>query len=110
MGISSCRGSVLLVVPAALAVLAVGLVLVLSGTEAATDRARAQTAADAAALAGAAADRGEAVAMATANGALLTTFVRSGDHVRVVVQLGEALASARAERQIRWVPSGVEPG
>ncbi|HET7487943.1 MAG TPA: pilus assembly protein TadG-related protein [Acidimicrobiales bacterium] len=63
---------------------------------AAVDRARADTAADAAALAGAAGDRKDAAALAAANGGRLTSFERRGTDTRVEVAVGPAIASARA--------------
>jgi Flp pilus assembly protein TadG len=64
----------------------------------AVDRARAQTAADAAALAGAAADEGAARQLANANAGTLVTFERLGPDVRVVVTVGGIRAHARARR------------
>jgi hypothetical protein len=66
---------------------------------AAGDRARARTAADVAALGGAA--EGERVArdLARANGAVLVRFTRVGDAVEVTVRVGEARATARARRE-----------
>jgi len=61
-------------------------------------RARARTAADAAALAGAAEGRAAAEAIATANGAVLDGFSSDGAEVNVVVHIGTTHASARAER------------
>jgi predicted transcriptional regulator len=61
-------------------------------------RQQAQTAADAAALAGAAAGRTAASELADANGAVLVTFVEVGDDVQVVVRVGGATATARATR------------
>src|SRR4051794_34640937 len=61
-------------------------------------RARARTAADAAALAGAAEGRAAAEAMATANGAVLDGFSGDGTKVDVVVHIGSTHAAARAER------------
>ena len=64
------------------------------------DRARAQTAADAAALAGARAGEDAAGAMAEADGGELTSYVSRGDDVEVVVRVGRSSATARARR--RW--------
>ena len=62
-------------------------------------RAQARTAADAAALAGAADGRDAAEDVARANGAVLETFVALGDGVEVRVRVGTAHATARAERE-----------
>jgi hypothetical protein len=61
-------------------------------------RARARTAADAAALAGAAEGRAAAEAVATANGATLDAFVTDGVAVDVVVHIAGTHATARAQR------------
>ena len=73
------------------------------------ESARARTAADAAALAGAAGGREEAEALATANGGLLLTYTEqetAGDTdallVTVEVQVGRATQTARAERLVEW--------
>jgi LAS superfamily LD-carboxypeptidase LdcB len=60
------------------------------------DRARARTAADAAALAGAAEGDQAARQVATANGAKLLEIERSGDEVVVQVRVGEVEAYAKA--------------
>jgi hypothetical protein len=64
------------------------------------DRARAQTAADAAALAGAAEGRDAAVAVVVENDGDLRSYAAEGSAVEVVVRVGDAEATARAER--RW--------
>lgn len=61
-------------------------------------QAQARTAADAAALAGAADGRDAAAAIAEANGAKLVDFQRQGLDTRVTVALGRAHATARARR------------
>lgn len=73
------------------------------------ESARARTAADAAALAGAAAGRTEAAALAEANGGLLLSYTEQeadGDPnallVTVAVQVGRASQTARAERLVEW--------
>jgi hypothetical protein len=68
----------------------------MGGTAAA--RADAQTAADAAALAGAAEGRHSAEALAEANGARIVSYETKGDDTRVVVELGPAQATGRARR------------
>jgi len=67
--------------------------------EAATARARARTAADAAALAGAADGRDAAETLAEANGARLLSFEADGDEVEVAVELAGTRATARARRE-----------
>ena len=62
----------------------------------AVDAARAQTAADAAALAGAADGQGAGRGLAAANGGGLVTFVQDGEGVLVTVRVGRAVAAARA--------------
>ena len=63
-------------------------------------RARAQTAADAAALAGAARGRPAAVAMAVENHGELESYAARDDEVEVTVRVGDARATSRARR--RW--------
>lgn len=67
--------------------------------------ARAQTAADAAALAGVADNRSAAVQLAVANGAELTGFEAGGGVVRVEVRLGGESAAAAAERAPHVAPA-----
>ena len=74
------------------------------------ESARARTAADAAALAGAAAGREEAVSVAVANGGVLLSYEEekptgSSDVllVTVAVQVGRASQTARAERLVEWM-------
>ena len=69
------------------------------------DSARARTAADAAALAGAAAGEPEARSMAAANGGELVDYERAGSVVTVEVQVGSVRARARASATVRWVPN-----
>ncbi len=64
----------------------------------AVHRAHARTAADAAALAGAADGRDAAEAMAQANGAVLEAYVAEGSDVEVRVRVGSTHATARARR------------
>ena len=73
------------------------------------ESARARTAADAAALAGAAGGRPEAAALAAANGGLLLSYTEQqadGDSdallVTVAVRVGRASQTARAERLVEW--------
>jgi hypothetical protein len=65
---------------------------------AAADRARARTAADAAALAGAAGGEDEARDLAERNGARLLGYREEGSDVVVVVRFDRAEATARARR------------
>lgn len=60
------------------------------------DQARAHTAADAAALAGAMGGSAAAAAVAVADGATLVSFAREGGDVVVVVRVGRSRAGARA--------------
>ena len=79
------------VVMAALSVLAVGLF-----GQRIVDRGRAQTAADAAALAAIEGGRSAAQRLATRNGAVLVGYSEAGDVVTVVVELRGERATARA--------------
>lgn len=85
----------------ALAVLIAGgamLVLVHLGTLA-VHRAQARTAADAAALAGAAEGRSAADQVAARNGAVIESYSSSGDDVELRVRIGTSHATARARRE-----------
>lgn len=84
-----------LVVLLVLALLAGAVVLAEVGL-ALEERARARTAADAAALAGAAAGEDAAGELAAANGGVLEEFRREGPEVEVTVRVGRARAVARA--------------
>src|SRR5436305_516764 len=90
------RGSVLPLV--AVGILVAGGTVLLLGRlgSAAVDRASARTAADAAALAGAAEGRAAAASVASANGARLASYVEHGFDTEVVVTVGKARAVARA--------------
>ena len=63
------------------------------------ERTRAQSAADAAALAGALEDEDEARVVARLNGARLERYRVHGDTVEVVVVVGDRRATARAVRE-----------
>jgi hypothetical protein len=67
--------------------------------EAVIDKAKARTAADAAALAGAAEGEQAAREMAAANGAELLDFESDGTTAEVTVAVGKARARARARRE-----------
>jgi len=66
---------------------------------AAVSRAQARTAADMAALAGAVDGRQQAAAIAEANGGRLVGFERRGDEAWAKVEVGRAVAAARARRE-----------
>lgn len=93
------RGSVLPLL--ALIMVLVGVVSLALGRigGAAAESARARTAADAAALAGAAEGRDAAAALAGANGGRLVTYEQHGSDTRVVVAVGSAEATSRARRE-----------
>lgn len=79
------------VVMAALSVVGVGLF-----STRIVDRGRAQTAADAAVLAGTTGGRTAAARLAASNGAVLLSYAEDGDVVTVVVDVGGEQATARA--------------
>ncbi len=81
---------------AVLTLVAVLTVFVVKLGAAAADRARAQGAADAVALAGAAEGRSSAVALAARNGATLIDYAEVGDDVTVTVEVNGARGFARA--------------
>ena len=92
-----------------LLVLMVAVMALVGAGQLLDDSARARTAADAAALAGAAAGRSEAAALAAANGGSLVSYAEQeivGDHdvllVTVEVRVGRASQTARAERLVEW--------
>jgi hypothetical protein len=86
------------------AIIAIAALALADLGRAAVERSQARTAADAAALAGAAAPPGvaerEARSIAEANGAALIGFDRRGMEATVHVRLGRATATARARREI----------
>ena len=90
------RGQATPLAVAMVAVVLVALVGLVPFGRALADRAHARTAADAAALAGAAEGEGGARALAEANGAVLLSFERRGVEVVVRVRVGRADAYARA--------------
>lgn len=100
------RAAALLVTAVVLAGAALGFLLLTVTAGAAGDRARAQTAADAAALAGALDDRAAAVAIARRNGARVVAYRDVGGQVRVDVVHGDAAATATASVEWQWVPDG----
>ncbi len=93
-------------VPLLLGVLALGLVLLIALSRvavAAVSAARARTAADAAALAGARWGRPAAAQAAADNGGRLVTFTQLGPDVLVTAVVGDASASARATLAVEFV-------
>lgn len=92
------RGSILPFIALAMVLAGVSMVLLARVGGAATARAGARNAADAAALAGAAEGRTAAVALAEANGAELLSYSDEGLDTLVRVRLGPAEASGRARR------------
>lgn len=101
MGERRCRSdggqAVPLLLVAVLVVVVVLLLVVRLGVQV-DRRARAQTAADAAALAGVRDGEDAARSVATANDAELTSYVAVGGEVEVVVLVGDERATARARR------------
>lgn len=90
------EGQVVPLAAAMVALCGVILVALVPVAGALDDRARARTAADAAALAGAADGDGAARRLASANGAELLEIERDGDEVVVQVRVGEVEAYAKA--------------
>lgn len=99
----------LMAVGGAFVVIVVALLTVL--VDAVVDRARAQTAADLAVLAGVIEGPGEARRLAVANGAEVISFERRDDLVIITVQVDRALATAAAtlELEVVDVPAGGAP-
>lgn len=95
---------------AMVAVAAVALVALVPAARAVADRARARTAADAAALAGAVEGEQAARDLAGANGATLVDFQRDGDEVVVRVEVGDVDAYARARATARQPTEADGPG
>ncbi len=101
-GTLRCRGDDGQIVPMAVVALAIVMVIALVVVRLGGQvdrRARAQAAADAAALAGATEGEDVAGAVTEANGAVLESFVVQGAEVEVVVRLEDLRATARARRQ-----------
>lgn len=96
-------------VPVMVVVLLLAAVVVLAITRlgiAADDAAKARTAADAAALAGAADGFAAATELAEANGGTLLAYNAFGNQVEVRVGVGSSVAVARAERSVLWERPG----
>ncbi|MGH9187482.1 MAG: M15 family metallopeptidase [Acidimicrobiales bacterium] len=108
--VNSERGQALPLVSLVLVLAGATLVLVATIGQAVIQRARARTAADAAALAGATGGQAEADAMARANGAVLAEFNRDGTDASVEVFVGEARAVARARVDGPWGTEAIPPG
>ncbi len=105
------RGSALPLVAALMVLFGCIVVVIARQAVPATDRARAQTAADAAALAGAAEGRAAARRLAEANGAELIAYLElGGGDVDVTVRLGSAEASARARIDAPSADPDPDPG
>jgi uncharacterized membrane protein len=90
------RGAVTFLIVLVLLIVVVGVGVVTTTTRVVLDRARAQGAADAAALAGAVADDATARDLAQRDGAVLRSIRHDGADVVVEVRLGSASARARA--------------
>ena len=102
-------GQVVPVAVALMALLVMALLALVPAAAALGQRARAGTAADAAALAGAAGGEDEARRLAEANGGEVVGFDRVGDEVVVRVRVGEVEAEARAQGR-RLPPTGTGVG
>jgi hypothetical protein len=98
MRVRSQRGSVLPLVALAMVMAGGGAMLLGRLGQAAVARAEARTAADAAALAGAADGEQAAREVAAANGATVIRYQTLGDDTRVTVEVGPAQAVGRAHR------------
>ncbi|CAB4822253.1 MAG: hypothetical protein F2873_01880 [Actinobacteria bacterium] len=95
-GVAADRGTISLIVIGVVAVVVVLLLAIGRFGRDLDDSARAQTAADAAALAGVQGGRQLAAEVAEANGAVLVSFAADSDSVRVTTAVSGAVASARA--------------
>jgi outer membrane lipoprotein SlyB len=104
VGYRSERGSFLPLMALGLAMVVLAALLLGAFGRATADRARAQTAADAAALAGVVEGEAAAAELARANGGELVSFrVDDGDTV-VEVRVGGSVARARAALEIGMAP------
>lgn len=95
-------GQTTVLVAAGLVLAAVVLLAVVAAGSLVVDGARARTAADAAALAGAAEGREAAGALARANDGRLVAYRSDGPEVTVTVVVGRARATARARQDGTW--------
>ncbi|MBK9179910.1 MAG: hypothetical protein IPM45_10160 [Acidimicrobiales bacterium] len=103
------RGQVIPLVAVALVAAGALLWLLAALGAVVVDQARARSAADAAALAGAAEGREAAAAVAEANGARLEAFEADGTDTQVWVRVGRAVARARATRRFEPAATGSPP-
>lgn len=92
------RGQAMPLVVAVVALAVVVLLALVPLARGAGQRAQARTAADAAALAGAAEGEASAREVAAANGGRLVAWAAAGTDVRVAVEVGDARAVAQARR------------
>ncbi len=90
----------MLSVSIALTMLLIVTWLLVGVTDRVVTRSQAQSAADAAALAGVADGERAAAEVAERNGAMLTSFVGDGEAVFVTVSIDGVRATARAERRL----------
>lgn len=90
------RGQAVAMLLAAVVMAALGVVGVAQFSVRVLDRGRAQTAADAAALAATTGGRPAAVRLASSNGATLVSYAEAGELVTVVVDVSGQRATARA--------------
>jgi nitrous oxide reductase accessory protein NosL len=90
------KGQAVVLLLAVVVMAALGVVAVGGFGERIVDRGRAQTAADAAALAATAGGRSAAARLAAVNGAQLVSYSEVGDAVTVVVEVDGQHATARA--------------
>jgi nitrous oxide reductase accessory protein NosL len=98
------RGQVMPLAAAMLVIVIAALIALVPVAQALVDRARARTAADAAALAGAAEGESSARRLADANGGELVAFDQAGNEVVVRVRVGDVDAYARARATTRAAP------
>lgn len=99
------RGSFLPLLALGFALLIVGALVLGTVGRAVTERARAQSAADAAVLAGVVEGRDAADELARANGGRLVSFEVDGDDTVVEVRVGRAVAQARATVDVTVPPA-----
>lgn len=105
LDVRSDRGQAMPLILAVVALAVVVMLALVPLARGAADRAQARTAADAAALAGAAEGEAAAREVAEANGGLLLGWKRAGLAVLVVVQVGDAVARAKAEVVVPSAPA-----
>jgi len=99
VGVRRDDGQALPLLAGVLALVATVLIGLVALGNLAGERARAQSAADAAALAGAARGRPAAVEMAVENRGELESFAARDGEVEVTVRVGDARATSRARRE-----------